>query len=292
VEAVTGEPFTVALRERVLDPAGITHAYTTADEVVTRRVAAPHAVLDGTPIVLRGLGWQPGWQLRDFDVPAGGLITSAAELLRWGAVALGAAPGPLDDEHRLAMQARRRPAGGDTDAMGIGWHHADLGGVATFGHDGMTVGYLSQLTIAPDAGVMVTCLTNALGGNALTRSVRAFALTEAAGAGPVVPPVPAAPGQTGADVVGRYEDPFYDVRVVPGSGDGRLLVEEHQLPPESGRWTPPALGDPAELAWVAEDRWQHVEPEGARGSVVDVGRDATGRVVWIRRGGRVAFRLD
>lgn len=293
-EVLAGTSYVDALRTRVLMPAGIEHAFTSADEVVTHRVAAPHAVLGEHEIVLRGMGWQPGWELSELDVPAGGLITCVPELLRWAGVHLGELPGPLDDHHRLAMQERVGPAGGNTDAMGLSWLHATLGGVATFGHDGSTIGYLSSLVLVPEHALAIVTLTNALNGTALCKSVRDHVLGVVADAGAVDPPIPAAPpAAVGADLVGSYDDPFYVLHITDGDGDGpgRLILGQEQRPPEPGRWTPPALGDPSPLAWIGPDRWMVLEPEGARGGIVDVGRDPAGRVAWIRSGSRICPRL-
>jgi hypothetical protein len=189
------------------------------------------------------------------------------------------------------MQERRHPAGGNTDAMGLGWLHVDLGGVATFGHDGMTVGYISGLVIVPSADLVIVVLTNALHGSALSTSVRDHVLQSLAGAGTILPEVPAAPpAGVAADLVGSYDDPFYVVHLQPGDGPERLVVAQEQLSPEPGRWTPPALGDPIPLAWIGPDRWMTLEPEGG-GAFIDVGRDPDGKVTWIRRGSRICPRL-
>jgi CubicO group peptidase (beta-lactamase class C family) len=289
IEVLSGQRFVDALRTRVLVPSGIDQAFTTADEVVTRRVAAPHVVIDGNAIVLRGAGWQRGWELVDFDVPAGGVVTSAPALLRWGAIALGEVAGPLDDEHRRSMQRRLRAAGGNTDAMGLGWLHADLGGVATLGHDGMTVGYLSSLVIVPAANLVVVSLTNALGGTAFNTSIRDYVLREFAGAREILPEIVAPPSDASA-LVGRYDDPFYVLEVRPAPEPERLLIAQVQRPPEAGRWTPPALGEPSPIAPISGDRWMVLEPEGSRGGIIDVGRNADGTVEWIRRGSRICPR--
>jgi hypothetical protein len=211
--------------------------------------------------------------------------------LRWGAIALGEIPGPLDDAQRRAMQARHRTAGGNTNAMGLGWLHADLGGVATFGHDGSTVGYLSSLVIVPEARLVVVSLTNSLGGVALNQSVRDFALREFAGAGPILPEVVSMPADADA-LLGRYDDPFYVLEIRASPDPDRLLLAQLQRSPEPGRWAPPALGDPSPIAPIGTDRWLVLEPETARGGIIDVGRDDNGAVAWIRRGSRICRRLD
>lgn len=91
VEELTGRPFVQVLRERILDPLEMQHTFTSADEIVTHRVAAPHLTLpDREPIVLRGGGWQPHWELAPHDAPAAAVISCVDDLLRWLRFQLGA----------------------------------------------------------------------------------------------------------------------------------------------------------------------------------------------------------
>ncbi len=292
VERVTGEPYADALAHLVLEPAGMARVFTTADEVITHRVAAPHVTLGDASYVLRNAGWQRGWQLAPLDVPAGGVLTDAASLLQWAAVHTGAAPGPLDDDHRTLMQQRRTPGGGDIDAMGLAWWHQDRGGVATLGHDGMTVGYHSRLRIVPGADLAFVVLTNGLQGGQLTESITRDLLTRFADAGPLLPEVPADPPPDATEpIVGTYDDPFFLLHLDPGDAPGRAFLRLEQRPPDPGRWTPPAIGDPTPIAWIGPDRWMTLEPDGG-GDVIDIGRDAQGAVVHVRSGLRICVRLD
>jgi len=76
IDAASGEPFPSFAKQRFLEPLGI-RGFFAADDAITHRVAAPHHVIDAdTTIVLRGTGWQPGWELAPIDRAAGGLITS------------------------------------------------------------------------------------------------------------------------------------------------------------------------------------------------------------------------
>jgi CubicO group peptidase (beta-lactamase class C family) len=83
VEAVSGEPFEAFVRGRFLRPLGMTTACFRADDAITHRVAALHLVVGGKAVVVRGAGWQPGWELGRVDWGAGGLIASLAHLLAW-----------------------------------------------------------------------------------------------------------------------------------------------------------------------------------------------------------------
>ena len=82
-EVVSGSALRVPGPHRLLRPLGMHSACFTADEAITRPVARPHWVIDGTAHLIRGAGWQPGWELGPVDRPAGGLVASVDDLLAW-----------------------------------------------------------------------------------------------------------------------------------------------------------------------------------------------------------------
>ena len=83
IEAASGQPFVSFVHQRLLRPLGMRSASFEADRAITHSVAAPHWVVDGKAFVIRGGGWQPGWQLDRVDWPAGGLVASVGQLLDW-----------------------------------------------------------------------------------------------------------------------------------------------------------------------------------------------------------------
>ncbi|MGW3168241.1 serine hydrolase [Streptomyces sp. NPDC001142] len=73
VERVTGQHYTDVLQDKVLTPAGMSGTFTTANQVIARRVAAPHGrTTDGDPTLLIDQSWQRHWQPPGWDVPGGG----------------------------------------------------------------------------------------------------------------------------------------------------------------------------------------------------------------------------
>ena len=123
VEALTGRPYAAALRELLLGPLGLDQTFVSADEAITHRTALPHTSTTRPPRVLRGAGWQPGWELARADVPPRG-----AHLERPGPPRVGAVPprgrragavGPRSrGETVAAMQEPLAPAGGNADHVG------------------------------------------------------------------------------------------------------------------------------------------------------------------------------
>lgn len=294
VEVVTGLPFGKALRELVLDPLGLAHTFLRADEVVTHRVAVPHAVGPQGAVVLRGGGWQPGWELQPFDAPAGGLVSCIADLLAWARFQMGdgaAADGTrvLRPETLARMHTETRPAGCDDDAVGLAWLLHDRGGVRFSGHTGQTAGYLSTIAIQRERRFGLAILANAVVDGGLRRELERCVLRECLGVTHADPAPLADPGDLGP-FEGRYDHPFAIQRVRRGEAAGELVLESEARPHDPRRWQPPAP-PPVRYRLYARDRLVTVAPPQSSGARAEFGRDARGRVAWLRQGGRIAPRL-
>jgi CubicO group peptidase (beta-lactamase class C family) len=294
VEVVTGQPYAAALRALVLEPLGLERTFVSADEAITHRVAAPHGSRETPPRLLRGAGWQPGWQLARADVPIGGLISSARDLLAWARFHLGHSDGnaPLSSAAVAAMQVPLAPAGCFADHVGVSWMLRDVGGRGLVFHGGLTTGYATGFTLAPDADAAVVVLTNGTpGGTWLGREVTRLVLRDTIGVDDAPPsPMGAWTGDL-LEYAGRYDNPFAVQEIAPGGSAGELLLRYHAHPPARGRWAPP-VPPSIRLAFYAPDSVVALEPPDQAGLRGEFGRDARGDVAWLRWGGRVAPRLD
>jgi CubicO group peptidase (beta-lactamase class C family) len=277
------------LRARVLAPAGMGHTFTRADEVVTHRVAAGH----GSGRVLRGVGWQPGWELVEWDGPVGGAVSCAEDLARWITTQLRSGEGEdgrvLDEHTSHAMHTRCVPWGALADSVGLTWWLRDVGGVTIVCHGGQTPGYETDLGVVPERGVGWAVLTNsAVGGSALYRALRPEILRALAGVDDAPPR--ADPSLEAADLVGVYDLPFSDLEVTPGAEPGTLVLTPRPKVHTRPAWSPPPA-PPSTAALYRPDRAVVVEPPLVAGQEIDAGRGPDGSVVWLRSGGRVGPRL-
>jgi CubicO group peptidase (beta-lactamase class C family) len=296
IEVLTGRPYAVALRDLVLEPLDLSGTFVSADEAITRRTAQPHTSTTRPPRILRGAGWQPGWQLARADVPLGGLISSVHDLLGWARFHLGVRrpsprPAPLAPRAIAAMQTPLAPAGGNADHVGISWMLRSAGGRRLVGHGGLTTGYATAFTLVPDAGAAVVVLANATpGGIWLGREVTRAILREAIGLDDAPPAPDPALAVDGQAYVGRYDNPFAIQGIGLGRRAGELVLEHRAREAKPGRWAPPPPG-PIRLGFYATDRVVALAPRLQAGLRGDFGRDAAGRVAWLRWGGRLAPRL-
>jgi len=96
----------------------------------------------------------------NWDIPtlagAGGIRSTAADMLKFVAANLGSDDQPPTKSLKLAHEKRHTMD--DGLAMGLGWHIARDG--VTRWHNGMTGGYASWLAVVPDRKVGVVVLSN------------------------------------------------------------------------------------------------------------------------------------
>jgi CubicO group peptidase (beta-lactamase class C family) len=169
IEQLTDRPWHSVLRERLVQPLGLTHTVSLPEQALRFRTAMGHVAQPGEDPRPAG-----AWELFHSGAPAGAnLCATAEELIAFARLHLDG--GRAADGTRLLSEetvaAMREPQvavpnkwvlGGGAH-WGLGWILFDWGGRWLFGHDGGTFGQSSFLRVVPDAGVAVALMTN--GGN-------------------------------------------------------------------------------------------------------------------------------
>lgn len=163
VEVVTGTTWDEALRERVLAPIGATRTVSMPEDLVWWPFAVPHVDEDGTTTPLRK------WQGDRAAGPCGGLVATAADVLRFAALhdRGGLAPDGTRVLSEDAVTQMVTPqftlpegTGGDTHA-GIGWSMSEVsGGRWQVGHGGDLVGTHAVFERIPAERLAVVVLAN------------------------------------------------------------------------------------------------------------------------------------
>ena len=163
-----GAAYNEAMQQKIFNPLGMTS--TTFD--YARALAGDHATphgddVDGTPTVA-------SMDLNYSIVPArpaGGVWTSAADLIRY--VQLELALGKLPDGRQLVsaenLLARRAPqiAVGEDTTYGMGLEVNRKYGIPVVSHGGSMAGFKSNLYFLPDSGIGAVLLTNSDNGGML-----------------------------------------------------------------------------------------------------------------------------
>jgi CubicO group peptidase (beta-lactamase class C family) len=290
IGAASGVPFESFVKQRLLAPLGI-GGWFTADDVITRRVAAPHHVgREGDAFVLRETGWQAGWELAPLDRAAGGLITSVDGLLRWARFQLdGWTVDGAELLPRSFVERMHAPVAELDRWTGIGldWFVTTSDGGTAIDHGGLTVGYCSTLVLVPAKGVGVVCLTHATNGGSVNQAIRRWALAEHAGIVEVdVEPDPAVRMET-TRFEGRFLAPFAQLTISAGEHADTLLVTSARRDDVDG-WRPPP-DPPMTLALADERHAVTIDAPGPQ-KLSQLGFADDGSLAWLTWGGRRAVR--
>jgi CubicO group peptidase (beta-lactamase class C family) len=276
IEVLTRQPYEQALGELVLDPLGLEAAYFFADDVITHRFVVGHDRDDaGETTVARP------WPIGRASHPAGGLITTVPELLRYARFWIDGGD-LLSPESVEEMALPQVPIGGKVDAVGLAWMLRTLDGVKVIRHEGGTKGQSTALVIAPEQRFALAVFTNHSYGGALVDRVVEKACEAYLGVRePELEPVELDP----APYLGRYTSRMADIELVAtDSGIELRYLPRGGFPtPDTPPMPPPP---PASVRFASEDELFAVD-ELWKGERMLFLRDADGRIEWLRAGGRV-----
>jgi CubicO group peptidase (beta-lactamase class C family) len=217
-EVVAGEPYELAARRLVFEPAGMERSTFFTDEAITYPVALGHG--DTPARIIRP------WGRSRARNGVGGLMTTARELI---GLARQLSVEPQPDWQPLAE--RSEPG----QYVGVAWQIRDIPGIGrAVGHPGLTRGFASRLTIVPDSGRALVILANSdRAGFAIGRATDAF-LGAPAESEPEYFPAPDV-----ADYLGGYTDGVADLQVTAAAGGvvlkGPETVQVRFIEPDEGR---------------------------------------------------------
>jgi CubicO group peptidase (beta-lactamase class C family) len=170
IEVATGVPYERAVRTLILDPLRLAHSGFSLDEIPGARLAVPHYPDEtGKPVAVPALFAMP----RSIH-PAGGLISSARDQLRWARFHLGDGGRLLTRRSMRLMQSHPGPGGTlfvELDGVGVTWMlRPTAEGPKVVQHGGDWAGQHSGFLMVPERDFALTLLTNSETGPALTLS--------------------------------------------------------------------------------------------------------------------------
>jgi CubicO group peptidase (beta-lactamase class C family) len=226
VATLRGATWDDVLGERIFAPLGMTRGGTLPEHVIWHRLAAPHQSDDDG-----GAALLPVWEAERSHGPAGGVVTSARQLLDFARVFTGTSGG---DQRRVlsadSVRAMTTPQvelpnryEGETH-QGLGWAFTVRPGEPMwFGHGGDLLGHHSWLVVCPERDFAAALLVNGDGMDSIERAVLRPLLADLGVTMPD-PPGPAAdpPDMDLAALAGTYETPA--VRIVIRPEDDSLAA--------------------------------------------------------------------
>ena len=279
IEVVTGRTFEAAMRELVLDPLGLEHAYYFMDDVITRRFVVGHELDESEQTTVS----RP-WPIGRAAHAAGGLVTSVHELLRYARFWIDG--GDLLRPESVAEMVRPQvDVGGNIDAIGLAWMLMSIEDVRLIGHGGGTKGQISWLAVAPEQKFALAVVTNHQRGGVVADRVAEAAYEAYLGVREPEQVAIDLPRERLQEYLGRYEARMSDL-VLADTNHGL----EVRLEPKAGFPTPetPPSPPPPPIPVAFSSENEIFVPEGMfKGDRAVFLRDADGRIAWLRVGGRV-----
>ena len=298
IEKVTGTTYEKALKELVLDPAGLTQTLFFPNEIMTRRFVVGHSRHDDGSITVS----RP-WALPRSGNPAGGMSATARDQIAWARFHLGDGTAPdgtrlLEEKTLRRMQEPTADMVGSAlgDWVGISWLLRDVEGVRTVGHGGTTLGQYSEFVMVPERGFALISMTNCgPNGSQFNTRIQRWAFENYLGLAERDLEALSCSAEQLAEYAGRYETVAAICHLT--AADGQLIATVELKPAAlevmvaAGETAPEQ--PPIPLAFIAGSPDQFFVPEGPgagmRGYFV---RDDGGRVTGVHLGGRLASRAE
>jgi CubicO group peptidase (beta-lactamase class C family) len=178
IKRVSGLPWEVFVKTRIMDPLGMDNSFSLPPGMVdSENLASPHLARDGK------LHTIPYYELdpKKTNGAAGGVLSNAEDLCRWMLVHLNHGKYGENLEKQLFSMASNRemwkihttiPVRPDErynphfSGYGLGWRLADMNGKMSVSHTGDLSGMLSKTIMIPDLELGVVVLTNSYYGGA------------------------------------------------------------------------------------------------------------------------------
>jgi serine-type D-Ala-D-Ala carboxypeptidase/endopeptidase len=145
-----GTTFESLLRERILEPLGMDRTRFVPDGELAEWMTKGHR----NGIV------QPHWSATEAIHGAGGLLTTAEDMLKYLQANVG--PPRTELEHAMREAHRVQRQFGETDEIGLGWQIERHAGRTVLKHGGAGSGFTSQIAFDPEKRIGFVRLTNTI----------------------------------------------------------------------------------------------------------------------------------
>jgi hypothetical protein len=222
IEAITKEPYRAWIEREIVDVVGLRE--TEPDMPIAKGVPFARGHTLRLPVGRRLI--VPGENLANAIAPAGGVVSTAADVARFFAqLAPNAKRSVLSAASRREMTRKhwRNPHASLEGYYGLGIMSGTMGGWDWFGHAGGFQGYISRTCVIPACDLTITILTNSIDGWAgfwLDGAMHILRAFKARGA----------PNRRVRDWTGRWWGIWGAIDLVP-MGNHAIVANPHALNP-------------------------------------------------------------
>lgn len=281
VENVLGMSFEAAMKERIFQPLGMERATFFANEAVLHSVSVGH--LDAGPNQLRIAA---PFQIPRRANPAGGIIATVAELIRFAEMHIG--DGRYGDVQILKPETARMMRDLQTEAdftrrWGLGWSLREIDCVRAVEHTGATNGFMGRLCVIPERNFALAIVTNGETGGSLHSAIYAHILQQVVGFRRTTPAPVALTRAQLARFEGHYFTGLADI-LIEMDGNGLVMHRMH-IDPFTREITE---RPPARLSPVSETIFA-IEEGPLSGGFGELILNPDGSVRFLRAGGRLGI---
>jgi CubicO group peptidase (beta-lactamase class C family) len=214
LEALEGRPYREVLRDRVLEPLGMSATEPAITHDIRARLAVGYEYLHDDRVGHPGAPLTPATWLQT-DTADGSIASTAEDMCAFVRVLLRAGEGLLS-ERSFADMSSLRARMGETAWYGFGLVTRDVDGRRFIGHGGGMVGYLAGLQADPEAGLGAIVLQNGMGAKPVTLARTAIGIARGA-----LLSAPAAAANL--DLIGVYEADDGEPIEIDVAGDALVL---------------------------------------------------------------------
>jgi CubicO group peptidase (beta-lactamase class C family) len=281
IENVLGTTFEQAMRERIFAPLGMDRSTFFAAEAIRHSVAVGH--LEGGE---HGIRVATPFQIPRRANPAGGIIATVSELIRFAELHIG--DGAFADVRILKPETARLMRELHTEAdftrrWGLGWSLREINGLRAVEHTGATNGFMGRLCVIPERNFALAIVTNGENGGSVHSAIYSHILQQVVG----FRRNPPSPKALDRRQLSRFEGHFYtglaDIRIAM-NGTG-LVMHRTNIDP----FTREVAERPAARLSPISETIFAIEEGPLSGGFGELILNLDGSVRFLRAGGRLGI---
>lgn len=286
IEKVTGKPFEEAMAELVIEPLGLDRTFFFPWEAMVHRFATGHI----SPYdVNEPVGVGVPWPIGRASHPAGGVISSVKQLLKYAQFHMGDGNGVWSAESLAQMKTPQVMSNIIGDQWGLSFAVRQFGHATVIGHGGATKGQMATFQMVPASNFAIAILTNSDRGVQVHSAAVTTAIKLWLGQERPAPAQITLPREQLQTYVGHYDSPL-NQNAITLDGDTLVLTSVSKggfpkpdsppgppVPPTRMSFSTPDLAYGVDFPWV--------------GDPFEFLRDDAGHITYMRSGGRARTKI-